>query len=71
VIILDGVVEKVLEENFLNGVPKTSNRKVVLAMVEECDKEVLPTLMATATSVHGVNSWVRSTPYTPRPGREG
>jgi hypothetical protein len=69
VIILDGVVEKVLEENFLNVVPKTSNRKVVLEMVEECDKEVLPTLMA--TSVHEVNSWARSTPYTPRPGGEG
>jgi hypothetical protein len=55
VTILDDVVKKVLEEQFQKGVLKTSNRKGVLEMVEECGKKV-PTLMA--PSMHEVNSWL-------------
>jgi hypothetical protein len=40
VTILDDVVKKVLEEQFQKGVLKTSNRKGVLEMVEECGKKV-------------------------------
>jgi hypothetical protein len=57
VMVLDDVVEEILEEHFQRGVEKSSNRKGVLEMVEECGKTV-PELMA--PSVHDVNSWLSS-----------
>jgi hypothetical protein len=55
--VLDDVVKEVLEEEFQKGVEKSSNRKGVLEMVEECGK-IVPELMA--PSVHDVNSWLSS-----------
>jgi hypothetical protein len=57
VTVLDDVVKEILEEQFQKGVEKSSNRKGVLEMVEECGKTV-PELMA--PSVHDVNSWLSS-----------
>jgi hypothetical protein len=57
VMVLGEVVEEILEEQFQKGVEKSSNRKGVLEMVEECGKSV-PQLMA--PSVHDVNSWLTS-----------
>jgi hypothetical protein len=50
---LDGVVKEILEEQFQKGVEKSSNRKGVLEMVEECGT-IVPELMA--PSVHDVNT---------------
>jgi hypothetical protein len=57
VMVLDDVVKDILEEQFQKGVEKSSNRKGVLEMVEECGK-IVPELMA--PSVHDVNSWLSS-----------
>jgi hypothetical protein len=57
VMVLDDVVKEILEEQFQTGVEKSSNRKGVLEMVEECGK-IVPQL--TAPSVHDVNSWLSS-----------
>jgi hypothetical protein len=57
VMVLDDVVKEILEEQFKKGVEKSSNRKGVLEMVEECGK-IVPELMA--PSVHDVNSWLSS-----------
>jgi hypothetical protein len=53
VMVLDDVVKEILEDQFQKGVEKSSNRKGVLEMVEECGK-VVPELMP--PSVHDVNS---------------
>jgi hypothetical protein len=50
---LDDVVKGVLNQQFQKGVEKSSNRKSVLEMVEECIK-IVPELMA--LTVHDANS---------------
>jgi hypothetical protein len=55
VTVLDDAVKWILETQFQLGVTKSSNRKGVLEMVEECAKTI-PTLMAPA--IHEVNSWL-------------
>jgi hypothetical protein len=57
VTVLEAVVKGVLEQQFEKGVEKSSNRKDVLEMVEECGK-IVPELMA--PSVHDVDSWLSS-----------
>jgi hypothetical protein len=59
VMVLDDVVKEILEEDFQKGVEKSSNRKGVLEMVEECGK-IVPELMAPSVHEHEVNSWLVS-----------
>ena len=53
--VLDDEVKRTLEVQFQLGVTKSSNRKGVLEMVEECSK-VMPKLMSPA--IHEVKSWL-------------
>jgi hypothetical protein len=57
VTVLDDAVKMILEAQFQLGVTRSSNRKGVLEMVEECGK-TMPKLMAPA--IHEVSSWLSS-----------
>jgi hypothetical protein len=51
----DDEVEEILQEKIQKGVKKSSNRKGVLVMVEECGK-IIPEL--NGPSMHDVNGWL-------------